>query len=81
VTADLITVVGLAIVLWTRTTIGGNWSSRAVITERHELVEGGPYRYVRHAIYSGVIVMALGTGILLPLRATLVGAPCCVAAL
>ena len=29
----------------------------------HELIESGPYALVRHPIYTGLIVMALGTAI------------------
>jgi protein-S-isoprenylcysteine O-methyltransferase Ste14 len=61
ITADLVTLVGLAITLWARTTLGGNWSASVTIKEDHDLVAQGPYRYVRHPIYSGFILMVLGT--------------------
>jgi protein-S-isoprenylcysteine O-methyltransferase Ste14 len=64
ITADLVTVAGLLVTLWARTTLGGNWSSNVVIKEDHELIERGPYRYVRHPIYSGMILMLLGIVIL-----------------
>jgi protein-S-isoprenylcysteine O-methyltransferase Ste14 len=32
--------------------------------EGHELIETGPYRVVRHPIYSGLLLMVLGTAIL-----------------
>ena len=50
--------------VWARATLAGNWSADVVFKENHELVERGPYRYVRHPIYSGFILMAAG-GILL----------------
>ena len=59
--ADAITVIGLLVTLWARRTLGANWSSSVVFKERHELIEGGPYRFVRHPIYSGVLLMVFGT--------------------
>jgi protein-S-isoprenylcysteine O-methyltransferase Ste14 len=37
--------------------LGRNWSSTVVIKVGHELVQRGPYRYVRHPIYTGMILM------------------------
>jgi protein-S-isoprenylcysteine O-methyltransferase Ste14 len=57
--ADIVALCGLSIVLWARTTLGGNWSPRVVIKENHELIQRGPYSYVRHPIYSGLLLMTL----------------------
>jgi len=57
--ADIIALCGLLIALWARTTLGGNWSSNVVIKEDHELIQRGPYGYVRHPIYSGLLLMVL----------------------
>jgi protein-S-isoprenylcysteine O-methyltransferase Ste14 len=57
--ADIIALCGLIIVLWARTTLGGNWSANVVIKEDHELIQRGPYAYVRHPIYSGLLLMTL----------------------
>jgi protein-S-isoprenylcysteine O-methyltransferase Ste14 len=57
--ADILAVCGLIIALWARATLGGNWSSNVVIKEDHELIERGPYAYVRHPIYSGVLLIVL----------------------
>lgn len=61
--ADIVTLMGLVIVLWARTILGGNWSSDTVLKENHELIQRGPYRYVRHPIYSGLLLMVLGAAI------------------
>jgi protein-S-isoprenylcysteine O-methyltransferase Ste14 len=58
--AVVVTVLGLLVVMWARAILAGNWSADAVIKEGHELIERGPYRYVRHPIYSGLILMAVG---------------------
>src|SRR6059058_501866 len=49
--------------LWSRVVLGGNWSSGVAFKEQHELIERGPYAYVRHPIYSGVLLMFLGIAI------------------
>lgn len=62
--ADAVTLSGLLITLWARFTLGGNWSSDVAFKENHELIERGPYHFVRHPIYSGILLMGLGTVIL-----------------
>ncbi|HXQ79928.1 MAG TPA: isoprenylcysteine carboxylmethyltransferase family protein [Opitutaceae bacterium] len=54
---------GLALAIWARHTLGRNWSGTPTIKEGHELVENGPYRLVRHPIYTGILVAVAGTGI------------------
>ena len=62
--ADIVTLLGLIVVLWARVTLGGNWSPRVVLKENHELIDRGPYAYVRHPIYYGSLLMMLGWAIL-----------------
>jgi protein-S-isoprenylcysteine O-methyltransferase Ste14 len=62
--ADVLVAVGLFVAIWARVTLGGNWSARVTLKENHELIQRGPYRFVRHPIYSGILVMILGTAIL-----------------
>ncbi|HAM51051.1 MAG TPA: hypothetical protein DCP92_10320 [Nitrospiraceae bacterium] len=64
IASDLITLIGLIVALWARSTLGGNWSYDVVLKENHELIERGPYAYVRHPIYSGVLLMILGSAII-----------------
>lgn len=54
---------GLLITIWARRTLAGNWSSDVTFKENHELIRRGPYQYVRHPIYTGLIVMSVGTAI------------------
>ena len=58
--ADVITLAGLLVALWARTTLGKNWSGNVVLKEDHELITSGPYAYVRHPIYSGILLFVLG---------------------
>jgi protein-S-isoprenylcysteine O-methyltransferase Ste14 len=54
-------VVGVALAIWARTILGRNWSGRPATKVGHELVTAGPYRVVRHPIYSGMLTAMLGT--------------------
>jgi protein-S-isoprenylcysteine O-methyltransferase Ste14 len=49
--------------LWSRRHLGRNWSTKVRIAEEHELVRSGPYRFVRHPIYTAMLGMSLGTTI------------------
>lgn len=53
-------ILGLLTTLWARWTLAGNWSSAVTFKQGHELIRTGPYRWVRHPIYTGLLVMALG---------------------
>jgi protein-S-isoprenylcysteine O-methyltransferase Ste14 len=48
---------------WSRRHLGRNWSTKVRIAEEHELVRSGPYRLVRHPIYTAMLGMSLGTTI------------------
>jgi protein-S-isoprenylcysteine O-methyltransferase Ste14 len=58
-----ITALGLLFAIWARVYLGRNWSPQPAVKERHELVTAGPYAYVRHPIYTGLILMAVGTAL------------------
>lgn len=59
--AILITAAGMAVALWARAYLGRNWSSAPTIKERQELIRSGPYHFVRHPIYSGILLGMVGT--------------------
>ncbi|MGA3222813.1 MAG: isoprenylcysteine carboxylmethyltransferase family protein [Acidobacteriaceae bacterium] len=60
---------GMLFALWARVFLGRNWSSNVTLKQDHTLVRSGPYRIVRHPIYTGLLVALLGTAIALgPLR-------------
>jgi protein-S-isoprenylcysteine O-methyltransferase Ste14 len=52
---------GLGFAIWARVHIGRNWGTPMTQKKEPELVTGGPYRLVRHPIYSGIIVAGIGT--------------------
>jgi protein-S-isoprenylcysteine O-methyltransferase Ste14 len=59
--AVLLTGAGIAFAIWARFYIGENWSSAVSIKVGHELIRTGPYAWVRHPIYSGLLLAVLGT--------------------
>jgi len=63
--AAVLCVIGLAFAFWARITLGRNWSGVVTLKEGHELVERGPYRFVRHPIYTGIITMFFATALAL----------------
>jgi protein-S-isoprenylcysteine O-methyltransferase Ste14 len=54
---------GLLFALWARAHLGRNWSGAVTVKEGHTLITSGPYRWVRHPIYSGVVVALAGTAL------------------
>jgi protein-S-isoprenylcysteine O-methyltransferase Ste14 len=70
-----IALAGLALALWARVTLGGNWSGQVTFKEGHELIRHGPYAHVRHPIYSAILLMLLGTAISIGTLGALLGLP------
>ena len=54
---------GLGFTVWARRHLGRNWSASVVVKEDHALVRSGPYRQVRHPIYTGMLLAFLGTAV------------------
>jgi len=62
--AAALTVCGIAFAIWARVYLGQNWSSHPTVKVDHELVTSGPYRYVRHPIYTGLMLAAFGAALI-----------------
>ncbi len=58
-------VLGLGFAIWARVHIGRNWGTPMTQKDEPELVTSGPYHFVRHPIYSGILVAGLGTAVAL----------------
>jgi protein-S-isoprenylcysteine O-methyltransferase Ste14 len=56
---------GLGFAIWARVYIGRNWGPPMTERQEPELVTSGPYRMVRHPIYSGILVAGIGTAVAL----------------
>ncbi len=54
---------GIVFTIAARISLGGNWSGIVTLKQGHELIRKGPYRLVRHPIYTGLVVAVVGTAI------------------
>jgi protein-S-isoprenylcysteine O-methyltransferase Ste14 len=59
----LVLALGLGFTVWARRVLGSNWSGRIAIKEDQQLVRAGPYRSIRHPIYTGGLIAILGTAV------------------
>jgi protein-S-isoprenylcysteine O-methyltransferase Ste14 len=65
---------GLALTWWARIHLGCLWSSAITRKEKHRLIETGPYGFVRHPIYTGLIIALLATAAIEATLVALLGA-------
>ena len=56
---------GIAIALWARYHLGQYWSARITLKEDHQLIRTGPYSRLRHPIYTGLDLAAIGTALVI----------------
>jgi protein-S-isoprenylcysteine O-methyltransferase Ste14 len=65
---------GLLLTWWARIYLGRFWSSAITRKEDHRVIDTGPYRLVRHPIYTGLIGATLATGVAVATTTALLGA-------
>lgn len=58
-----VTWAGVLIAIWARYSIGVYWSARVTLKEGHQLIRSGPYAFVRHPIYTGMLVGCVGAAL------------------
>lgn len=61
----LVIAAGAALMVWALVYFR-SWRFRAALDESHELATGGPFRFLRHPIYMGLNLLALGTALWVP---------------
>lgn len=59
----LLLVLGLGFSVWARFMLGRNWSGMVTVKENHVLITRGPYAWVRHPIYTGMLLALFGTAV------------------
>ena len=64
-TGFILVVAGLGFSALARVWLGGNWSGTVTLKQDHQLIRRGPYRWVRHPIYTGILLALLGSAIAL----------------
>ncbi|MEO8365405.1 MAG: isoprenylcysteine carboxylmethyltransferase family protein [Pseudoxanthomonas sp.] len=57
-------IAGAFLACWSRYLLGSNWSGTVQLKQDHELIERGPYQWIRHPIYSGLLLLFLGNAIM-----------------
>lgn len=57
-------VIGLVIAILARRTLAANWSGSVTFKKGHKLITTGIYHYIRHPIYTGILLMFTGSGVL-----------------
>lgn len=69
--SDLVGVIGLFICIagaviacWARYMLGRNWSVSVQRKEEHELIQSGIYKVIRHPIYTGLLLLFIGNGLI-----------------
>jgi protein-S-isoprenylcysteine O-methyltransferase Ste14 len=60
VLGTLLVAAGLGFSVWARRHLGRNWSAHVAVKEDHVLIRTGPYRRLRHPIYTGLLLAFLG---------------------
>jgi protein-S-isoprenylcysteine O-methyltransferase Ste14 len=63
VTGVVLEALGLGFAVWARVHLGQYWSSIIDIKPEHQLISSGPYAFVRHPIYTGLVLAFLGTAL------------------
>jgi protein-S-isoprenylcysteine O-methyltransferase Ste14 len=62
---SIFTWLGIGLAVWARYHLAENWSARITIKEDHQLIRTGPYARLRHLIYSGLILAAIGSALVI----------------
>ena len=57
-------VAGFVLITWTTVELGRQYSVYITLQQDHQLITSGPYRYIRHPRYLGVMLVALGLALL-----------------
>jgi protein-S-isoprenylcysteine O-methyltransferase Ste14 len=65
---------GLLFTWWARISLGSLWSGSVSRKDDHTVIQSGPYRLVRHPIYTGLILAAFAQAIQIGQAANLLGA-------
>ncbi len=59
----LLVMAGLGLAVWARLYLGRNWGMPMSQKKEPELVTSGPYRFVRHPIYTGILLGLVGSAL------------------
>jgi protein-S-isoprenylcysteine O-methyltransferase Ste14 len=68
----IVVLLGAAIRWWAILTLGRYFTFEVAVRSTQSVVQSGPYRFVRHPSYTGILIMLLGVGIALTNWASLI---------
>ena len=57
-------VAGLVLLAWAHQTLGTRFSGALKLQAQHQLITHGPYQWVRHPIYTAIMLVAAGIGLI-----------------
>jgi protein-S-isoprenylcysteine O-methyltransferase Ste14 len=69
-----LTLAGISFTWWARIHLGRFWSNTITRKEDHRVIDTGPYGFVRHPIYTGLIAGMLATGVAVGTVTAMLGA-------
>jgi protein-S-isoprenylcysteine O-methyltransferase Ste14 len=65
IVGSILTSMGIGLAIWARYHLAEYWSARITIKEDHQLIRTGPYARLRHPIYSGIVLAAIGSAVVI----------------
>ena len=65
IVGSTLTWMGIGLAIWARYHLAEYWSARITIKEDHQLIRTGPYARLRHPIYSGIVLAAIGSAVVI----------------
>lgn len=57
-------VAGLVLLIWSHQTLGASFSGNLEVREQQKLVRNGPYHWIRHPIYSAILLWSAGLALI-----------------
>lgn len=60
ITGSFLFILGISIRVWAINTLGIYYSHVVMTTENHKIIDEGPYRFIRHPAYAGMILAHFG---------------------
>ena len=67
-------IAGIGLAVWARLYLGRNWGMPMSRRQDPDLITTGPYRFIRHPIYTGIILAMIGTALAINLFGLIVAA-------
>ncbi len=74
-TGLVLIITGILLITWTTLELGRQYSVYITLQKDHKLITGGPYKFIRHPRYTGVMIVALGMAILFRSWITMMALP------